>query len=218
MAGVPALAGSLASLQAALAPVLTEAQRALEGGAALSPENAQALVVAAVVTAASAPVLLAFKAFGFGENREGPPLPTTYDLEAIMSYYNSRPLTLLTRLSSVSFSLGSLAFKLWVDRQGDGSGWERNMPDRAAEFYNFVQGAGPAFIKVGQGVSIRPDILPEPYLQELVKLQDQVPPFSSEEAKAILSSELGRPLSQVFSDADTAFVKPIAAASLGQVS
>ncbi len=92
-----------------------------------------------------------------------------------MNYYNSRPLTLLSRLAEVSYALGSLAAKLWLDRKvGDGSGWEKNMDSRATEFVEFVQGAGPAFIKIGQGVSIRPDILPEPYLKELVKLQDKV--------------------------------------------
>lgn len=92
-----------------------------------------------------------------------------------MSYYNSRPLTLLSRLAEVSYRLGSLAAKLWLDRKvGDGSGWEKNMNSRATEFVEFVQGAGPAFIKIGQGVSIRPDILPEPYLKELSKLQDRV--------------------------------------------
>lgn len=92
-----------------------------------------------------------------------------------MNYYNSRPLTLLSRLAAVSYRLGSLAAKLWLDRKvGDGGGWEKNMESRATEFVEFVQGAGPAFIKIGQGVSIRPDILPEPYLKELVKLQDRV--------------------------------------------
>lgn len=92
-----------------------------------------------------------------------------------MNYYNSRPLTLLSRLAEVSYRLGSLAAKLWLDRKvGDGSGWEKNMDSRATEFVEFVQGAGPAFIKIGQGVSIRPDILPEPYLKELSKLQDRV--------------------------------------------
>lgn len=92
-----------------------------------------------------------------------------------MNYYNSRPLTLLSRLAAVSYRLGSLAAKLWLDKKvGDGSGWDKNMESRATEFVEFVQGAGPAFIKIGQGVSIRPDILPEPYLKELVKLQDRV--------------------------------------------
>lgn len=92
-----------------------------------------------------------------------------------MNYYNSRPLTLLSRLAEVSSTLGSLAAKLWLDKKlGDGSGWEKNMESRAKEFVEFVQGAGPAFIKIGQGVSIRPDILPEPYLKELVQLQDRV--------------------------------------------
>jgi predicted unusual protein kinase regulating ubiquinone biosynthesis (AarF/ABC1/UbiB family) len=73
---------------------------------------------------------------------------------------------------------------------------------------------GPTFIKIGQALSTRGDILPLEYVQELALLQDNVPPFSSGEAIAVIESELGKSLYAVFRDFEA---QPIAAASLGQV-
>src|SRR5262249_30954321 len=73
---------------------------------------------------------------------------------------------------------------------------------------------GPTFIKVGQLLSTRADLLPGPYLEALSRLQDQVEPFSYEEVERIVSSELGVRISKAFVDFET---KPIAAASLAQV-
>jgi predicted unusual protein kinase regulating ubiquinone biosynthesis (AarF/ABC1/UbiB family) len=73
---------------------------------------------------------------------------------------------------------------------------------------------GPTFIKLGQLLSTRGDLLPAPYLEALARLQDQVEPFSIEEVEQIVSSELGGRLSKLFADFDR---EPIAAASLAQV-
>lgn len=73
---------------------------------------------------------------------------------------------------------------------------------------------GPTFIKLGQLLSTRPDLLPQPYLSALSRLQDAVEPFAYEEVAAIVSRELGVRLSKAF---QTFNPKPIAAASLGQV-
>ncbi|MBS1812195.1 MAG: AarF/ABC1/UbiB kinase family protein [Acidobacteria bacterium] len=73
---------------------------------------------------------------------------------------------------------------------------------------------GPTFIKIGQAVSTRADLLPLAYIKELSKLQDSVPAFPNDEAMAIIERELGRSIPDLFAEIET---EPIAAASLGQV-
>lgn len=73
---------------------------------------------------------------------------------------------------------------------------------------------GPTFIKIGQALSTRADILPAEYIEELEKLQDKVPEFSAEAAIAIIEAELGKEIYALYRDFDHF---PIAAASLGQV-
>jgi len=73
---------------------------------------------------------------------------------------------------------------------------------------------GPTFIKIGQALGTRADLLPLEYVKELATLQDQVPAFSTAEAFAIVESELGRTLHECYAEIDS---EPIAAASLGQV-
>jgi ubiquinone biosynthesis protein len=73
---------------------------------------------------------------------------------------------------------------------------------------------GPAFVKVGQVASTRPDLIPEDIIVELRKLQDDVAPFPDKDAFAMIEAELGAPISELFSEFDRT---PLAAASLGQV-
>jgi predicted unusual protein kinase regulating ubiquinone biosynthesis (AarF/ABC1/UbiB family) len=73
---------------------------------------------------------------------------------------------------------------------------------------------GPTFIKIGQALGTRADLLPLEYVTELARLQDQVPAFSTAEAFAIVEAELGRSIHQCYEEIDS---EPIAAASLGQV-
>lgn len=73
---------------------------------------------------------------------------------------------------------------------------------------------GPTFVKLGQILSTRPDLLPEPYIAELSLLRDQVKPISFGEVEAILLEEYGRPTGEVFAALDP---EPIASASISQV-
>ncbi len=77
-----------------------------------------------------------------------------------------------------------------------------------------LEDLGGAFVKLGQFLSLRPDLIPPDYCEELSKLQDKVQPFSSIKAKHIISDELGKPLHQMFSYIHD---RPVAAASIGQV-
>ncbi|WP_091070240.1 AarF/ABC1/UbiB kinase family protein [Paenibacillus sp. NFR01] len=77
-----------------------------------------------------------------------------------------------------------------------------------------LEDLGPTFIKIGQLASTRSDLLPDSIIQELVKLQDNVPPFSAETARNILEQELDEHLDAVFSYFEK---MPLAAASIGQV-
>ncbi|HLG15444.1 MAG TPA: AarF/ABC1/UbiB kinase family protein [Blastocatellia bacterium] len=73
---------------------------------------------------------------------------------------------------------------------------------------------GPTFIKIGQTLATRADLLPIEYIQELARLQDEVPAFPTSQARAIVEQELGVRIEDIFASFDEA---PIAAASLGQV-
>ncbi|AKG36634.1 ABC1 kinase family protein [Paenibacillus durus] len=77
-----------------------------------------------------------------------------------------------------------------------------------------LEDLGPTFVKLGQVASTRSDLLPESIINELVKLQDDVPPFPAETAMNILEQELDQPLSEIF---DSFEETPLAAASIGQV-
>ncbi|CAN1341742.1 Uncharacterized protein sll0005 [Linum perenne] len=88
------------------------------------------------------------------------------------------------------------------------------MTERAVKFRETLVRLGPFYIKLGQALSTRPDILPSVYCQELSKLQDQIPPFPTRIAVKSIESQLGRPISELFADISP---EPIASASLGQV-
>lgn len=84
----------------------------------------------------------------------------------------------------------------------------------ADELAKDLERLGPTFIKLGQLLSTRADLLPGPYVDALARLQDQIEPFPYEEVERIVSGELGVRISKAFADFDPV---PIAAASLGQV-
>jgi predicted unusual protein kinase regulating ubiquinone biosynthesis (AarF/ABC1/UbiB family) len=73
---------------------------------------------------------------------------------------------------------------------------------------------GPAFIKLGQLLSVRPDVLPQPYINEFSRLQDEVPPAPFREVEPTIETALGRPIQEVFESFDE---NAVTGASLGQV-
>ena len=82
------------------------------------------------------------------------------------------------------------------------------------ELADDLEKMGPTFIKFGQLLSSRPDLLPEPYIKALARLQDKVKPFPFEQVEEIVARELGIRVSKAFSHFEQ---KQLAAASLGQV-
>ncbi|KAL8264046.1 hypothetical protein R6Q59_022176 [Mikania micrantha] len=91
---------------------------------------------------------------------------------------------------------------------------EEVVPFRARQLRNLLCDLGPSFIKAGQVLANRPDIIREDYMNELCILQDDVPPFPNQVAFNIIEEELGQPLEAIFSKISS---ETIAAASLGQV-
>jgi ubiquinone biosynthesis protein len=96
----------------------------------------------------------------------------------------------------------------------DEPGSDTDLTERARSLAEDLERLGPTYIKLGQLLSTRVDLLPPPYLEALTKLQDQVDPFPFEDVERIVSSELGVRLSKAFSSFDR---EPLAAASLSQV-
>jgi len=88
---------------------------------------------------------------------------------------------------------------------------EQGLPDQLADD---LEAMGPTYVKLGQVLSSRPDLMPDAYLKALTRLQDNVKPFSYEEVEEIVGAELGVRISKAFSWFEP---KPMAAASLGQV-
>ncbi|HEY9818144.1 MAG TPA: AarF/ABC1/UbiB kinase family protein [Candidatus Obscuribacterales bacterium] len=135
-----------------------------------------------------------------------------YDVQAIARYYRLRPwLTIWRGLVVVLSFLGFLwgfAWDGWLKRS------EATRLKRAAQLRQLLTRLGPTFIKVGQSLSTRPDLVRRDFLDELTKLQDQLPPFPTPQAFNIVESELDRSLVEVFADISS---QPVAAASLGQV-
>jgi ubiquinone biosynthesis protein len=97
---------------------------------------------------------------------------------------------------------------------GFGGDEETRALPRGRRIREALQELGPIFVKFGQSLSTRPDLLPDDIAEALAKLQDEVPPFPGAEARRLAEAAYGQPLSDVFADFEDA---PIAAASIAQV-
>jgi len=135
-----------------------------------------------------------------------------YNPEAIASYYRYRPWLALARLLRILFSFAVFIFSLKWDEWRNQV--EQNRGKRATQLRKLLTNLGPTFIKVGQALSTRPDLIRKDFLEELVKLQDQLPPFDHDIALSIIETELNRSIDEIFTKLSP---QPVAAASLGQV-
>ncbi|NJM60792.1 MAG: AarF/ABC1/UbiB kinase family protein [Oscillatoriales cyanobacterium RU_3_3] len=135
-----------------------------------------------------------------------------YDPEAIAAQYRRRPLQVWGRMLSVLWTFFSFTLSLWWD--GKRGKTAVNEKRRAARLREILSQLGPAFIKIGQALSTRPDLVPPVYLEELTTLQDQLPAFPNEVAFQFIQEELGAHPYEIYAEITP---NPIAAASLGQV-
>ncbi|TVS05819.1 MAG: AarF/ABC1/UbiB kinase family protein [Cyanobium sp. PLM2.Bin73] len=137
-----------------------------------------------------------------------------YDPAAISRIYAGRPERLLRRLWQTLVPIGLFLLGVgfdWLTRRLRNP---RRARERASEAADLVASLGPAFIKAGQALSTRPDIVPPLLLEELAQLQDQLPGFDSALAMACIEEDLGAPVGEIYAELER---EPISAASLGQV-
>src|SRR5579883_2736138 len=135
-----------------------------------------------------------------------------YEPLEIAAHYRQRPLQVVRRICQVLVPTIAFVFGLWWDAQRGIS--VKNDRKRAIGLRELLTKLGPAYIKIGQALSTRPDLVPPVYLEELTQLQDKLPAFPNEIAYQFIEEELGAPPEEVYAELSP---QPIAAASLGQV-
>ncbi|PIG91913.1 AarF/ABC1/UbiB kinase family protein [Gloeocapsopsis sp. IPPAS B-1203] len=135
-----------------------------------------------------------------------------YDPEAIARYYRYRPWLVFWRACTIIWYFVGFILSLYWDKWQNRE--EQNKFKRATQLRQILTHLGPTFIKVGQALSTRPDLIRKDFLEELVKLQDQLPPFDNAIAFRTIETELNRSVQDVYSEISP---HPVAAASLGQV-
>jgi predicted unusual protein kinase regulating ubiquinone biosynthesis (AarF/ABC1/UbiB family) len=135
-----------------------------------------------------------------------------YDPQAIASYYHRRPWLVVWRALTIVWLFAGFLIGVLLDRSmGNTDG---NKYQRAEQLREILTQLGPTYIKVGQSLSTRPDLVRQDFLDELIKLQDQLPPFDNELAMQIIESQLKRSVEELYKEISP---RPVAAASLGQV-
>ncbi|KAK9160339.1 hypothetical protein Syun_006680 [Stephania yunnanensis] len=139
-------------------------------------------------------------------------LPLVYDPAIISLYWGKRPRAIAKRIVQLLSVGGGFLSRLVSDVIKKKV--KENEVARAIELRDIVTSLGPAYIKLGQALSIRPDILSPVAMTELQKLCDKVPSFPDDVAMSLIKEELGQPWHEIYSELTSS---PIAAASLGQV-
>ncbi len=137
-----------------------------------------------------------------------------YDPAAITKIYKGHPLRLIKRLWQTLIPIGFFLISIGIDKITRSLNDINQSKQKAKDFTNLLVQLGPAFIKAGQALSTRPDIVPGIVLEELSQLQDQLPGFDCKLAMACIKEDLGKDINNIFQQIDK---EPISAASLGQV-
>ena len=137
-----------------------------------------------------------------------------YDPDTISKIYKKNPKRLLKRLWQTLIPIFAYIFSVGWDKLTGRLKNQQQARFRARELTNLLVELGPAFVKAGQALSTRPDIIPVILLEELSELQDQLPGFDGDKAMELIEEDLGNKIDEIFLEIDK---KPISAASLGQV-
>ena len=135
----------------------------------------------------------------------------SYDPVADRRWLLQRPWTLIGRLAVVLWQLAALAVVLILQNNNRDPKVQERLGRRILDTLTEL---GPCFIKVGQSLSTRPDLVRRDWLEQLTKLQDDLPAFDHGIALATIQEQLGAPADQLFEEFPD---YPVAAASLGQV-
>uniref|UniRef100_A0ACD5Z4V2 Uncharacterized protein n=1 Tax=Avena sativa TaxID=4498 RepID=A0ACD5Z4V2_AVESA len=154
------------------------------------------------------------------------PLPQHYDPDLLAQYFVSRPHILVLRTFQILFAFLVGAVKVQMYKRANLSMDASHSSSLSNKGFNASQymigqllkdtflDLGPTFVKVGQSLSTRPDIIGSEISEALSELHERVPSFPREDAMKIIEGEFGRPVSHVFSYISD---EPVAAASFGQV-
>lgn len=145
---------------------------------------------------------------------DGDGLPLQYDKQLIEAYWAKERGALNKRWGQFVGKAVPFFTKVVTLFIRDGEIKESEIPALSRQARLDLQDLGPTFIKAGQMMSVRPDVLPQSTLEELAKLQDGVVPFDTATAVQQIETELGGPLGQFFTSISE---EPVAAASLAQV-
>ena len=135
-----------------------------------------------------------------------------YDPQQIQQEYQGQYAKIVGRWLQILGPLLQFVLGRWWDRKTGQT--EQRQLQRAIQLRQILTRLGPAFIKIGQALSTRPDVLPVIYMDEMAKLQDQLPAFDNEIAFQFIEEELGHPPHELYMELSPG---PVAAASLGQV-
>eukprot|EP00804_Cyclotella_cryptica_P025697 CCRYP_002904-RB/>CCRYP_002904-RB protein AED:0.21 eAED:0.21 QI:302/1/1/1/0.6/0.54/11/4191/900 len=202
-------AASLESIDTFLHPIYSSISSTLPF---LTKINAPPSLVVLLTAIATYSIISNLLTLGSSPPPSSPYPMNKYDPASARRYFDSRLFEVVMRGVQVTLLSGAFLSGLALD-------WVRGQLDvnaerRAEELSVLLTRLGPSFIKIGQSLSIRTDLLSPAYVRGLKTLQDQVPPFSTTEARQIIENELGSPINSIFVNFPS---EPIAAASLGQV-
>ncbi len=137
-----------------------------------------------------------------------------YDPDTISKIYRKNPKRLFKRLWQTLIPIFAYIISVGLDKITGKLRDKSQARYRARQLTNLLVELGPAFVKAGQALSTRPDIIPVVLLEELSQLQDQLPGFSGDKAMELIEEDLNKNIKDIFSKIDK---EPISAASLGQV-